>query len=412
MAVETKIIAKDQIGNPNLDLREVGLVLEHPKIDLITYPYEWSFSALKAAALLHIEVQLAALKHGITLSDASAYNIQFEGVKPVFIDIMSFRKYQESEMWVGHQQFCEQFLNPLLLRAYGGVSHNAWYRGNLEGVPSDALLKILKLRKKLKLYSLIHLVLPNWFQNSPSAVGNPRKRKGTINRSTIVYLLTTLRKWISSLTVSGNEISAWHQYEKKNTYSEQGKIIKKQFLARFIHRYKPRVLWDMGCNQGQYSQVALENGAQRSYGWDSDLLALETAFQRAQTNRLRFLPLYLDAANPSPNQGWRQEERSGIQERSNADAVIALAFIHHLVIAKNIPMNEAINFIVNLAPKGIVEFVPKTDPTVRFMLKNREDIFFAYTEENFMKILQREARIVDQQCISNSQRKLIIFERD
>jgi len=57
-------------------------VLEHPKLPFISHPYEWSFSALKAAALLQLDIYLAALEHAVTLTDATAYNIQFQGPNP------------------------------------------------------------------------------------------------------------------------------------------------------------------------------------------------------------------------------------------------------------------------------------------------------------------------------------------
>ncbi len=122
-------------------------VLEHPKLPYISYPYEWSFPALKAAALLHLDVHLHALKGGITLSDASAYNIQFRGPEPVFIDHLSFRPYRDGEFWIGHRQFCEQFLNPLLLRSVLGVPHNAWYRGALEGIGVSEINQLIPWQK-------------------------------------------------------------------------------------------------------------------------------------------------------------------------------------------------------------------------------------------------------------------------
>ena len=77
------------------------------------------------------------------LSDATAYNIQFIGTRPLFIDVLSFVRYREGQVWKGHKQFCEQFLNPLLLHAYFGISHNAWFRGALEGVAVDDLAALL-----------------------------------------------------------------------------------------------------------------------------------------------------------------------------------------------------------------------------------------------------------------------------
>ena len=96
---------------------DVRLVLEHPKLPFVSYPYEWSFPALKAAALLHLDVLLDALAHDVALSDATAYNVQFIGARPVFIDTLSFRPYRKGEFWRGHRQFCEQLL-PAIYRYY------------------------------------------------------------------------------------------------------------------------------------------------------------------------------------------------------------------------------------------------------------------------------------------------------
>ena len=61
-------------------------VLEHQPIDFISYPYEWPFELLKRAALFHLDLHLLALESCFTLTDASAYNVQFVGTKPIFID--------------------------------------------------------------------------------------------------------------------------------------------------------------------------------------------------------------------------------------------------------------------------------------------------------------------------------------
>ncbi len=133
LATAGKVVAAEivQGGVPELLRREARVVLEHPLLPFISYPYEWSFAALKAAALHHLEVHQAVLERGMTLSDASAYNIQFIGARPIFIDTLSIRPYREGEYWTAHRQFCEQFLIPLLLRAMFGTPHNDWYRGAL-----------------------------------------------------------------------------------------------------------------------------------------------------------------------------------------------------------------------------------------------------------------------------------------
>jgi len=169
-----KLIAKGwlintQIVDPRVFGEEVSkaqFVLEHPRIPFVSYPYEWSFSALKAAALLHLDLHLEALKVGITLSDASSYNIQFIGSRPVFIDRLSLVRYRSGEMWIGHRQFCEQFLNPLLLRKIFGLTHNSWYRGSQEGITSAELTRLLPLTKKFSWKILTHVVLHSFFQKN------------------------------------------------------------------------------------------------------------------------------------------------------------------------------------------------------------------------------------------------------
>ena len=123
--------------------------LECPKLPFVSFPYEWSFPALKAAALLHLDIHLTALDQGVTLSDSSAYNVQFYGTRPVFIDHLSFIRYREGAVWAGHRQYCEQFLVPLLLRAFFGLTHNAWFRGTQEGILASDFKRLLHWRHYL-----------------------------------------------------------------------------------------------------------------------------------------------------------------------------------------------------------------------------------------------------------------------
>lgn len=80
-------------------------IIQPELIPFISYPYEWSFSQLKDAALLTLRLQRIALKHGMILKDASAYNVQFIGQKPIFIDTLSFRVYKPGAPWDGYRDF-------------------------------------------------------------------------------------------------------------------------------------------------------------------------------------------------------------------------------------------------------------------------------------------------------------------
>lgn len=399
---------------PN-QLRDASYVIEHSRIPFISYPYEWTFYQLKAAALLHLEIQIALLAEDIVLSDASAYNVQFSGPDPIFIDLLSFRPYRDGEFWSGHRQFCEQFLNPLLLRAVLGVPHNAWFRGSIEGIPTLQLAKMLPLRSKFSWNTLSQVVLPAKLEqkalNAPDASINKAKTNTPLSKAAYNGFLLQLRNWISRLKPADTAKTVWGEYANTHTYSNEETDAKSLAIREFAEKLKPSRLIDLGCNTGDYSVAALEGGAEYVVGFDFDQRAVDTAFRRAKDNKLNFLPLWLDAANPSPNQGWRQVERAGFAERAKADALIALAFEHHLAIGKNAPLEQVVDWLISLAPRGIIEFVPKNDSTVQKMLALREDIFPEYTEEYFTRLITQRAKVVNQTVVSQSGRTLFEYDR-
>ena len=171
------------------------------------------------------------------------------------------------------------------------------------------------------------------------------------------------------------------------------------------------MVWDMGCNTGEFSETALSAGAKRVIGFDFDQTALETAYRRAKDRKLAFLPLFQDAANPSPDHGWNGVERKSLSSRGNADALIALAFEHHLAIGRNIPLDQLIAWLVSLAPVGLVEFVPRGDSNLDRLLRHREDVFDDYTEDNFRSAIEAVAQVDRVDVVSASGRKLYWYSR-
>lgn len=408
------VIAEERVDSGEPLPAGAALVLKHPKLPYVSYPYEWPFAALKAAALLHLDVHLAALEDRVTMSDASAYNVQFRGAKPVFIDVLSFVPYVDGEFWSGHQQFCNQFLNPLLLRARLGVPHNAWYRGALEGVSTEELNQLLPWYKKLSWNMLTHVALQARFQQGARR-GGAAVEKAKARKLPLIghqEILRGLRRWIAKLEPLGGGSTDWENYANQNSYDSAEEAAKRDYVRQFVASSAPSMMCDLGCNTGEYSVLALESGAETVVGFDFDQNAIERAFRRAQREELNFLPLLLDAANPSPMQGWQQQERRGFAERADSEALLALALIHHLVIGKNIPMQQAVGWLVAQAATGVIEFVQKTDPMVVALLQLREDIFEDYSQDSFEIALQKNARIVHSQEVSANGRRLYTYERD
>lgn len=386
-------------------------VVESDLIPFITYPYEWSYEQLKTAALHHLNFQISLFQKGFVLRDASAYNIQFIGSKPFFIDLLSIKEYEKGEYWIGYKQFCENFLNPLLLGSLKGIYHNNWFKGELEGISTTDLNKLLSIKDKLSFKIFTHVYLQAKLQSN--IVNN--KKKNSLNKiklkplskKSYLAIITQLRDWINNLSFK-QEKTIWENYSRDNTYNDLQHNQKKKIVEEFIQRTKPNTLIDLGCNDGEYSNLALNSGAFNVIGFDFDHKAISNAFKMSSKEKKNFLPLFLDASNPSPNHGWQQLERKGFVERFKAEALIALAFEHHLVIGKNIPIKKFILWMLNISNQGLIEFVPKSDKTVQIMLESREDIFLNYTENEFEKSLKEKARIINKNNISNSKR--IIFE--
>ena len=406
------LVASDRVDASVLgaDAGDAVYVVEHPRLPFITYPYEWPFSTLKAAALLHLDIHLKALEYDVTLSDASAYNIQFIGAKPVFIDRLSFVRYREGQIWAGYKQFCEQFLNPLLLRAFFGITHNSWYRGALEGIPTDALRRMLPWRRKLSPKVFTHVVLQSALQSSATKGNVPLESKtlkaAGLPRPALKNMLKRLRSWIESLMPADTGKTVWQDYAVDNSYTPEEAAAKKRFITDFCAASSPKMVWDFGCNAGDHLVAAFEGGAQYGVGFDFDQGALEACFARAAEQGLPIQTVFLDAANPTSGGGWNEKERHGLKERASADAVLALAFVHHLAIAKNIPLDRFLEWVIGFAPTGVIEFVPKADPMVKRLLALRQDIFDSYNEEAFLAGIERRAKIVKQTTVSASGRKL------
>lgn len=385
----------DVSSEKRLGETEASFVLSHPRIPFISYPYEWSFSLHKAAALFHLDLQLDLLSQGFALSDATAYNVQFQGPNPIFIDHLSVRPYVEGEIWAGHRQFCMQFLNPLLMWSLLDVQPNHWFRGSLEGIAPEDLAKLLPLRSRLSWTVLTHVVAQAAMQKRSvrASKGSQEYRTAKLPRNGFEGILRGLRSKIAGLRPPSHH-TVWGDYAGRNSYGEPEAEAKAGFVKEMVAATRPELMYDLGCNSGDYSKAALEAGAGKVIGFDFDHAALEIAFDRARAENLDFLPVWLDAANPSPAQGWNQAERMGLSDRADARAMVALAFIHHIAIGRNVPLDMATDWLVSLAPTGVIEFPHKADPMVQTLLAQREDIFPDYEKDNFERLLGSRARIV------------------
>lgn len=405
--IETKDVTSEF---KNSDYNDACFFLEHKKIDYISYPYEWGFYQLKSAALFHLDFQLYLLNKNVKLIDSSAYNIQFINHKPVFIDVLSLEKYQEGEYWMGHSQFLQQFLNPLLLRSIKGIHFNDWYKGNLDGIKTSDINDILSLKDKLSfnvLFSVVFLAnLEKKNRENPKEAFEKVKKKKSLSKNSYKSLLVQLKNWIKKLKPLRKK-TIWDDYSTVNSYLKNQEDIKIKKINSFIKKNKPKIVADVGCNDGLYSFESLKAGADKVIGFDIDINVIDKAFNKSVENNANFLPLYFNAMNPSSNLGWNERERKSFSNRKNFDAVIALAFEHHLALGNNVPLDETIKWIMNFAPTGLIEYVDKKDETVKQMLSLKGDIFPNYNLKEFENIISLNGKILEKTVITETR---ILYE--
>jgi SAM-dependent methyltransferase len=411
--IETKTISLAELVEAGLSTDVVNsyqLWVEHKQVEFITYPYEWSFEFLRRAAVFYLALHIEALHKDFQLKDSSSYNIQFIGCNPIFIDTLSFEPYELGSRWVGYKQFCEHFLAPLALTSYTGVDFNPWIRGSPDGLTLVDASKLLPLKSFLSLTLLgnIHLHAMAMSKISSSSSLTESKKRGKIPKQNLISLMESLKKFIAKLKAPRE--SYWNSYELKNSYSEESAKEKEVIVKYFIASQDLKVILDVGCNTGYFSEVALNSGASRVIGLDIDGGAVNLASKRLDSSEKLFTPLLFDFTNPSPSMGWRLKERTSLEERlPKIDGVICLALIHHLVIGKNIPIEDFVEWITGLSPRGIIEFVPKDDPMVIGLLASREDVFPNYSVDYFLECLARFTNIEQVIPLNNSKRKFILY---
>ncbi len=411
-SINKKYLIKSKKIIPEFDVEEGFEVYEHDKIPYISYPYEWSFSQLKAAAIHHLDFHLFLLEKNATLIDASAYNIQFIGSQPIFIDLLSIKKYENGEYWNGHKQFCENFLNPLILKSKKGINFNNWFKGNLEGIYTYELNNMLSFFDKFSFNIFVQVYLLSKLEENAKSKKNltVNKNKKPFPKKNFISMLKQLKKFIINLKDKKSK-TIWQDYSSNNTYGKDEEKKKQKIVKEFCEQNNFKILADIGCNNGLYSKIALNNNCDYVVGFDFDINAVDEAFNNSISENLNFHPLYFDASNPSSNLGWYEQERKSFIKRGNFDAVLALAFEHHLSIAKNIPLDQVVEWIMRLAPRGLIEFVPKEDETVQKMLELKGDIFKNYNIENFEKFICRNGKIINKSVVSHSGRTIYEYKK-
>ncbi len=393
---------------------EAVYVLEPEPVPFISYPYEWCAAQLRDAALLTLRIQLRALEHGMSLKDASAYNVQFRGAKPVFIDTLSFEAYEEGKAWIAYGQFCRHFLAPLALMYYVDPAMGRLARGFIDGLPSPMTSRALPLRSRLKFGLLIHLHFQARLEQKrvektegeADVVAHARR----VSKQGLLGIVDSLEGTVRALGGARGK-TTWGDYYAHTNYSAASADAKARLVRDYLGQANPATVWDLGANTGVYSAIAAALGA-HCVAFDFDHGAVSALYENERTHPQGLLPLLLDLTNPSPGLGWAHQERDSFLGRGPVDCAMALALIHHLCIGNNVPLEQVATFFASLCRYLIVEFVPKEDSMVQRMLSVREDVFSHYGIEQFRAAFSTCFTVMAESAVEESHRTLFLMKNN
>ncbi len=376
------------------------------QLQFISYPYEWCFLQWKDAALLTLDVLQTSIKYGMILKDATPFNVQFSNGKPVFIDTLSFEKYDESKPWIAYRQFIECFIGPLLLAKYNSPELLKMSQLYPDGIPLKIISKLLPAKTLFNANIFLHIKLPGFLNTQP---GKSAGKEPAFTKQKLVNIISNLQSFVQSLSLSST-ITKWNNYYNETILSQEYAKAKLAIIETWLKDLPGNTVLDLGTNTGMFAEAAAAAG-KAVIAADGDTACIDQLYNVIKTKKqTTILPLCIDVTNPSAAIGWANAERASFTERAKTDILMALALVHHLAIGKNISFEQIANMFAQIAPTLIIEFVPKEDDKVQLLLQNRKDIFNNYTEQGFLAAMQQKFTVVRKEIVPGTGRVLFLMQ--
>jgi ribosomal protein L11 methylase PrmA len=408
-----KLISHKDINNQKNTFEnsdKIYRIIKPKFIPFISYPYEWCFSQYKQAALLTLSIQLSALQKGLTLKDASAFNVQFLDGKPIFIDTTSIEIYEEGKPWVAYKQFCQHFLAPLLLYKYGNPDLVKLFWSNIDGLPLDEISKVLPFKTRFNFFVWTHIHYHAKLELKYNSSNSIKSKKIHLSKSRLEAFIQFLQSGIENLELPKSK-TEWSDYYDTFSYSKDMFEQKKILVKNYLSICGSNTVLDIGCNDGEFSLIASQY-AKQVVSVDFDYLVIENLFNIVQNKKItNITPLILDISNPSPAIGWANTERLSFYNRTKYDTILALAVIHHLAIGNNVPIQKIAELFASLCKNLIIEFVPKSDQQTQKLLVTKKDVFNHYTLEEFQIQFRKYFTINAFEQLEGSERILFFMNK-
>jgi 2-polyprenyl-3-methyl-5-hydroxy-6-metoxy-1,4-benzoquinol methylase len=385
---EDKIV-ESSIVNLNESSLDFKNTIEHKKINLINTIHSWTFNMLKDAALLTLDIQRRLLDENFILKDASPYNIQFVKGKPIFIDLGSIEKYEGQTIWFGLKQFCEMFLNPLILSSSLNTELKDFYPITTRGISANTTWKMLKFQQKINIKNLIYIKSQLKEKSLNVSEIEEELHKAGFTKKLLIQQVSNLKKYILSIDKK-NLKTKWSNYSKRIHYEEEEIKLKEDFLLEALKFREYAQVIDWGCNDGYFSQKIAENSSNiEILAIDNDAEVIDRLYTQMKIkNNILIQPLVIDICNPTPGFGWSNTERTSFLSTIKPDLNIVYALIHHLFFSENLPWQKIIEFFSN-GGDVIIEY-PHLDDSKVIQLLNQKKEPELYTKYYNIILFEKE----------------------
>ena len=321
-----------------------ALFLNLSRFLFFSYPYEWSFSQYKHAALHTLKLQKYCLNHGYSLKDATAFNITYHNGRPIFVDTLSFDFYKEGEPWRAYRQFLMHFFAPLLLAKYFGNDMLKMLSQYIDGVPLDKVAAMLPFKARFSPVVYTNIFLTAKYDKKYSNSKGDGK-KINITKASQIKILDSLYNYIKDMKL--NEKTEWKDYYSITNYEAAAFEYKKKLVKEWFEDTDAGKVIDLGGNDGTFSRILKEH-AKEILVTDIDPNAVDQNYIQVLKNKEKnIIPLVSDLLNPSPGIGFNNEERLPLLERVKKrgyEVTMALALIHHISLTGNVPFDMSARF--------------------------------------------------------------------
>jgi hypothetical protein len=376
-----------------------------PRVTFVSFPYEWCDAQLADAAELTLSISEKILKEGFELKDASAWNVVFDGCRPLFCDHLSFQKIQTRRWWA-FGQFVRHFVLPLYLAKYRKLNAYNIFKVSRDGIaPDQAHGLIGALRFFTRCWPLLISL-----KRTPVAYSS---QPNSINTEAVHKNLYSITRWfLNGATVKKRSDSTWINYVgDRHHYSSQSSQKKLQTIENWLVSISPRWVTDLGCNTGEFSKLSVACGA-KCVAIDLDHECIQSLY--LSSKELPIFPVVANLDDLSGGRGWGGAEFSGLLSRltGHSDVLLMLALIHHLAISSAVPYQKIAEMAAMLTKRYlIVELLDSSDSLVLMLSQQRDR-----QPNEFGINLQREAFgehfvIKEEVILSDSGRYLVLMEK-